>query len=240
MQEKESIMANELVAFDPRNYTPLALPAEEFREAITENMGDGGMSVSDLMKVKVPSGGGRAWDVGEDSLKELKGIVVFHTSPNAYWADSFTGASNPPDCSSVDGKTGTGNPGGDCASCAMNQFGSDGGKGKACKNMKRLYILLEGNMLPIRLDLPPTSLKAYRQYTVKLTTGAVPYWACETVLTLRKEKNPEGIEYSIVEFRMGEMLRGESKTSLKSFRDAIIPMLEADSHAALRDEAGAF
>lgn len=231
-------MPNEIVPFDARNYTPLALPADEFREAITENMGDGGMSVADLMKVKVPSGGGRAWDVGEETITALKGIIVYHTSPNAYWADTFSGANNPPDCASTDGRTGVGNPGGDCALCPMNQFGSDGNKGKACKNMRRLYILMEGNMLPIRLDLPPTSLKAYRQYTVGLTTRALPYWAVETILTLRKEKNPDNIEYSVVEFKPGEIIKDQNKAGIKAFRESIIPMLEADSHRATQEADG--
>lgn len=227
-------MANEITVFDPRNYTPLALPAEEFREAVTENMGDGGMSVSDLMRVKVPSGGGRAWDLGEETVTSLKGIIVFHTSPNAYWAETFQGGNTPPDCSSADGHVGVGNPGGECATCPMNQFGSDGGKGKACKNMKRLYLLLEGNMLPIVLNLPPTSLKAYRQYTTGLTTRAVTYWACETIMTLRKEKNPEGIDYSVVEFKMGEIIKGDAKAGIRAFREAIIPMLTAEAARAVQ------
>jgi hypothetical protein len=129
----------------------------------------------------------------------------------------------------VDGITGTGNPGGSCSDCPFNQFGSDGGKGKACKNMKLLYILTEGNMLPLVVSLPPSSLSAYRKYTVGLTTRAVSYFSCESILTLRKEKNEGGIEYSMVEFRIGELLGPQDKEAIKSFRQAIIPMLEQNA-----------
>lgn len=225
-------MANDLMVFHNENYLPMAISQEDFREAVVENMGDGGMSASDLMKIKVPSGGGRAWDINGDVEKELRGVIVYHSSPNAFWAQAFDGQNNPPDCFSADGHIGVGNPGGDCATCPMNQFGSDGGKGKACKNMKRLYILMEGAMLPVVLNVPPTSLKAYKQYTVGLTTRALPYWGVQTHMTLKKAVSGTGIEYSEIEFSCGPIVPKEQKEALKGYRDAIIPMLEADTRAA--------
>lgn len=226
-------MANDLVVFRQENYLPMMISQDDFREAISENLGDGGMSVSDLMKIKVPSAGGRAWDINGEPEKELRGVIIFHTSPNAFWADQFNGQNNPPDCSSIDGHTGVGSPGGECLSCPMNQFGSDGGKGKMCKNMKRLYVLTQDAMLPVVVNLPPTSLKVYKQYTVGLTTRAIPYWGLETVMTLEKDKNPDGIEYSKVVFTLGAIIPKEQKPGIKAYRDAIIPMLEADTRRAV-------
>jgi len=223
-------MANDLVIFHQEDYLPMAISQEEFAEAVTENLGGSGMNSSDLMRIKVPSGGGLAWEINGEPEKKLKGIIVFHSSPNAFWAAEFDGQNNPPDCFSPDGHTGIGDPGGACATCPMNQFGSASkGKGKACKNMRRLYILMADAMLPVAVNLPPTSLKAYKQYTVGLTTRALPYWGVETVLTLKKEKSADGIDYSAVEFALGPIVPKDSKAGIRAYRDAIIPMLQQDT-----------
>ena len=42
---------------------------------------------------------------------------------------------------------------------------SDGNnKGKACKNMRMLYLLRSGEYMPIQIALPPTSLTPYTRF----------------------------------------------------------------------------
>ena len=79
--------------------------------------------------------------------------------------DSEYDDDQPPLCQSFDGKVGYGEPGGTCADCVLNQFGSDGNnKGKACKNMRMLYLLRSGEYMPIQIALPPTSLMPYTRF----------------------------------------------------------------------------
>ena len=88
-------------------------------------------------RVKIPSGGGLAFEIpgddpeNPDVAKELIGVIVDHHLINAFWQDKYSGGNTPPECSSMEGKVGTGNPGGSCKLCPLNQFGSgEGGHGK--------------------------------------------------------------------------------------------------------------
>ena len=64
--------------------------------------------------------------------------------------------------------TGEGDPGGACAKCRYNQFGSGESGGKACKNRRRIYILREGEVFPVLLSLPTGSLKEFTRYIQRL------------------------------------------------------------------------
>ena len=102
-----------------------------------------------LDRVKLPAGGGTAFEVpaddgeGTDMVKELRGVILFNHPAYAMYRDKYAGGNAAPDCSSFDGITGCGNPGGACADCPYNKFGSGDGKSKLCKNKRLLYILRE-------------------------------------------------------------------------------------------------
>jgi hypothetical protein len=178
---------------------------------IQDNMGGETVSPGDLARIKVPSGGGLFWTVTdadgqEQPVKTLDGIIVHITRRRAYWQGSEP-SGDPPDCSSSDCLVGVGNPGGQCASCPLNQFGTshkpDGsqGRGKACKETKLIFLLREGLLLPDVVSVPPASLKGLRQWQLKL--GA-PYWSILTRLGLEKTSNKDGTEYArIVPTKLG-------------------------------------
>jgi hypothetical protein len=106
-------------------------------------------------RVKIPAGGSTAFELpteGEETemVKEFSAVILHQHALNAYYKTKYTGGSNPPDCGSYDGKVGIGEPGGICANCLLNRYGSDeNGNGKGCKNKRRLYILREGEMFPL-------------------------------------------------------------------------------------------
>ncbi len=83
-------------------------------------------------RIKIPSAGSTVFEVpgenpGEpDTVKEFSAVILYHHPLYAYYKDKYTGGSNPPDCGSFDGVTGEGDPGGSCAKCPYNQFGSGG------------------------------------------------------------------------------------------------------------------
>lgn len=59
-----------------------------------------------------------------------------------------------------------------CATCPMNQFGSDG-NGKACKNKRRLAVLpadFDANTPVYTLEVSPTGLKAFDKYVSALAS----------------------------------------------------------------------
>jgi len=178
-------------------------------------------------RVKIPSGGGVAFEVpgddpdSPDSVKELIGVIVDHHPVNAYWAVKYDGANNPPDCSSMDGRAGVGDPGGTCKACPFNQFGSDG-NGKACKNMHRVYILRENDTFPLLLTLPPTSLKNLSDYLGKRIVGkGLRSYGVKTKVTLKKVANSTGINYSQAVFAVAEHLGQEGAAQGKAYSDGI-------------------
>lgn len=195
-------------------------------------------------RVKIPSGGGLAFEVpgddpdSPDIAKELVGIVIDHHPVNAYWESKYDGQNTSPSCSSMDGKYGNGwdanwnsvnqstgelikNPtcNGCCRDCYFNKFGSDG-EGKACKNMHRLYILPENSPLPYILTLPPTSIKAWKEYLGKriVVKGLRPHHVI-TKVTLKKQENKGGISYSSAQFSIVGRVDDKFKAELDSFKD---------------------
>lgn len=215
----------------------LAVKAETFdlvtlsgdlAEAVQEEMD--GLGSIPFDRVKIPSGGGLAFEVpGEteddtESLTELVGVILDHNPVNAYWAEKFAGGNESPDCSSYDGKQGVVRETGecrDCERCPYNQFGSDGA-GKACKNMHRVYILREGNPVPLILTLPPTSLKYLRNYVAKsIILKGFRCWQVITKVTLKKEKSKDGITYSRAAFALVDKLAPEQIASTEAMKNMV-------------------
>lgn len=191
------------------------LPAlsDDVGQALAEEME--GLQLS-FPRIKIPSGGGLAFEVpgddpeNPDAEKEIVGVIVDHHPVNAYWQDKYSGANNPPDCASMDGKIGVDQDGNrkPCNSCPMNEWGTaEDGRGKACKNMHRVYILREGEMLPLLLTLPPTSLKNLSDYLgLRVITKGLRSYGVITKVSLKKAQNAGGINYSQAVFALAGKL----------------------------------
>ena len=172
--------------------------------------------------VRIPAGGGLAFEVpdpeGEpESVKDIVGVIVDHHPARTYWKDAFGGQGRPPDCASLDGDTGTAGADSElawagssraCEGCPMNQWGSDErGRGKACKELHRLYVLQQGDAFPLLLTLPPTSLKNLSGYLGKrvLAQGMRSYGVL-TRVALKRATNSGGINYSQATFALAGRL----------------------------------
>ena len=216
---------NELAVMD--NFD-LQVIGENLAEAVMEEMD--GLGTLPFDRVKIPSGGGLAFEMpGEDenspaSVTEITGVILDHYPVNAYWADKFEGGNQPPDCASYDGKQGLERETGvarECATCPYNQFGSDG-RGKACKNIHRIFILREANPVPLMLSLPPTSLKYMRDYIAKrVLFKGLRSWQVVTRITLKKEKSAAGIAYSHAVFTLAGRLNQEQLSKTEAMKDCI-------------------
>lgn len=220
-------MAKNEVAVVADNFNLVTLSGE-LGEAIAEEMD--GLGTIPYDRVKIPSGGGLAFEIpGEDpdnpeSATEIVGVILYHHPVNAFWKEKFAGGNEQPDCSSFDGKQGVERETGeckDCGKCAYNQFGSDGA-GKACKNMHRVYIVREGNPVPLILTLPPTSIKSMRDYIGKsIVLKGMRSYDAVTKITLKKEKNAAGIAYSRAVFAFAGKLNPTAAAEAKAMADSI-------------------
>lgn len=220
-------MSNELT----KTNTGYVIPnmSNDVTDGIMEELN--GLNIS-LDKVKIPAGGGLAFEVpGEDpdspdSEKEIIGVIVDHYPLNSFWTEKYNGQNVAPNCYSTDNRIGIGTPGGECAKCSYNKFGSgEDGQSKACKNAHRLYILRSGELYPVVVTIPPTSLKSLSDYLAKrIVTKGLRSYGVVTKLTLKKATNNTGIAYSQVQFAVVEKLSPENAEILKKFGDSIRPI----------------
>lgn len=229
-------MANELAKVDVESFALVKADPVKTGEMIRANIGDRDITAGQLDRIKVPSGGATNWNImgldGEESMKELQGIIMHWTEPRAFWLKQFgTGeAGARPDCASDDSTFGVGDPGGLCSKCPNAQYGTkrgpDGklGKGQACKQIRQLFLIQRDELLPMIVNVPPASLKACSQYFLRLASKLTPYWGVVTNLRLTR-CDMQGAPYAKIDFSVGAKLGGEQITKIEALRKAILPAL---------------
>lgn len=215
---------NELAAPDDvQSYAIMKADPAKVGALLAENLGGDDLSEFDLEKIKWPSGGIPAFprntDEGTVTLNTLTGVVIYHGTRRAFWHEKYgQGESGPPQCSSVDGRTGTGHYPGEkldgpamtrgCRRCPYNQFGSgtnDKGertKGKACQERKMIFMALPDSILPVGVSLPPTSLKPWKDYAMHCASKGKDIRAVVTEISLEVKKNDGGVDYSVGKFKI--------------------------------------
>lgn len=215
--------------------TPFILPDAEVNDAgftkeeLAEDMD--GLQLG-FQRVKIPSGGQVQFELPSEDpdnpeyARYLDGVIVYSHNANAYWINGRDDDDNtPPDCQSTDGKLGYGTPGGICATCPYNQFGSDPdpkgtGKGKACKNQRIIYLLRSGDAMPIQLSLSPTSIRPYTDF-VKTAFVLRRRGVCGSVVRIGLKKASNGKnDYSIATFKRLYDFAGEELAQVRAYADS--------------------
>lgn len=165
-------------------------------------------------------------DPFDEVMETLEGVIVYKHKARGYWPQ---GGGKVPECSSMDGITGTITESGEtrkCAECIFNEWGSaeseDGekSKGKACKEMRRLYLDMEDYSLPLMLTLPPTSITEFDNYISARMTKGIPDIFKETIIELNKEES-HGYTYAVAKFSIGDKVEPKRIFELKDKRKLI-------------------
>jgi len=228
---------NELIKIENANFDLVPFNAETAQTIAEELDGLDGFRFDE---VKIPSGGSLAFELPSDdpdnpeTATSITGIIAYHHSANARWEGDYTGdaETNAPVCISYDGVLGfSAGTCTECKDCPYNQFGSDeSGVGKACKNMKRVYILRSGELLPLVLVLPPTSIRPFREYLGRLVKRGKKPSGVITKITLKKEKSQSGIVYSRVALEKVAELSPDEQAAVAGIRKDLEAFLEAQTH----------
>lgn len=229
----------ELTVVDPSSFAVLAADPSLVREVLAENLGGGQFSPFDLDQVHVPGAGGTTWEIptieGTEEIKTLDGVIVYWRDGRSFWRTSFDekGGGNPPDCYSVDGVIGIGDPGGDCRTCPMAQFGSAatvfnraGSQAQACRATRMLLVVRQGDLLPLVVSVPPSSLKPIKQYFIQLSRVGLPYYGVISRFTLNKTKSGGGIAYAEIQPTMIGKLSPEQAARMKTYNEQLRPAIE--------------
>jgi len=235
----------DLVPVDELHSLFPALGDPDMLEALNANLGDSdSVGVFDLDRVKIPAGGGVNWEVpgldGMDAVKHLRGVIVGTIPRRSYWEVSLdeqsSGDPSPPDCSSDNAKFGKGlygvgsdlHPSGECATCPMNQFQEIKGRNtKPCSEQRLTLFLRENTVLPVVVQLPPTSMKEMKTYMLRLSSNGIAFYKAITKLALRRvEANPA---YSVVVPTLDGQLDAESAAPLKKLGDDVLAAYQAQT-----------
>ena len=241
MYEQNNAMMTQHTTPDLAFVLPAMVESCDFTaEELAEDMDGLSMSFS---RIKIPSGGGRFFEIPTDDpdnpecAATLEGVILHHHAHCAYWPESNDDEDNKPLCSSFDGKIGIGVPGGSCATCQLNTYGTAAkGAGKACKNMRVIYLLRSGEYLPIQINLPPTSIKPFNDFYSKAFAlrRRAPYGSIVRI-GLKQENNGKE-DYSVATFRRIADFSGEKLLQVKAyannFKDQLKLIMEQRAKAA--------
>lgn len=229
-QNTSMVAANEQNKF----LLPAMVEGDFSRDEIAEDAD--GLQMMSFQRVKIPAGGALQFEVptedpdNPDYTRTLEGVILYNHSAYTLWPEgSEYDEDTKPLCSSVDGKTGIGVPGGACATCPMNAYGSakDGGRGKACKNMRHLYLLRSGEYMPLLLSLPPTSIRPFKEflnrafvYRQRATYGSL------VQIGLKKDNNGSN-DYSVATFRLLRDFQGEELAQIRAYANVFKEQVKA-------------
>ena len=161
--------------------------------------------------------------------KTLTGTIMYHHKARGYWEVE---GQQLPTCSSMDGLTGLDENGEQhsCATCPFNAWGSGkDGRGKACKEMRWIYVLQEGEIIPSRISLPPTSLGQFDAFVTALAQRKIAPIMKMVRIGLEKTER-HGFTYSVL---------GQPEVLGDVEREKIVEMLKLrDSVVAAAKKAG--
>ena len=209
---------------------PVALTVSEeearaVKEAFATNIASGSITEFDLPRIK-PVNGEALWKIptleGHQTAQSIEGVIVFARDTRAYYPGKEI-KNQPPDCSSIDGITGVAkagvNLGGDCKTCPMAQWDSAQDSGaQACKQSKQLFMLRGNSMFLEVVSLPPTSLKAVRQFFLKLVTQGIQYHQCIVRIDLVEAKNAQQQTYGKADLKFVRRLSADEAARAADFR----------------------
>ena len=177
------------------------------------------------------------------SIDELKAIVLFKQKTRGCWEEG----NKTPLCSSFDGLIGTDANGNSrkCAECPKNAWGSGKeGRGKSCKEMRRVFLLTPENALPIQISFPPTSISVIDNFFSARLTNRISDIAKEVKFSLSKTTS-HGFDFALAVLKNGSDVPAKDILVVNKLRQKFvdswrnIAIDEDDYGAADEPDAGA-
>ncbi len=196
-----------------------------------------------------------------EPVRDLVGIPLIVVPRRQLWGDKKIGSGDRPVCSSTDlihgvkrrdDKTGAvdisqnildiaipGGADGLCAGCPFDEWGTavkqDGtpGEGKRCQESRVIYFLRVGDILPVKLTIPPSSLGNFRKSLKQLPDK---FDQCVVRIYITKGKNGDGQDVGMFNIEPKSTLDDEAVERLNAFRPLFQKVIE--NATAERTDAG--
>lgn len=177
----------------------------------------------------------------DETVKTFKGVFI-HVEPSKVWWPTKYGAAKQegddgfPACFSRDliepDKDAKDPQAPRCAGCPQNEWGSDvksdgsQGRGRACKEVRRIFLMAEGHLSPHWMAVPPSSLKALSSYFITIRDkGFQKPQEVVTTFSLKTVENKDGVEYSELSLALGEVLPITVLAMIADWKKKIMEML---------------
>ena len=240
LQAKEPVIETALATVNS-DYSALTNNAIDI---INENLKSQPLSYQLFDTIKSPSGGITSFSVpslsGEDMEKELTGIILDYTTPQAYWKTPDPVEGTPPDCYSRDSIIS--HEGKPCVQCVFNTFGSKNGdsNAKGCKEQVQILLLRPDNIMPVIVRVPVSSKLLFQKYMIRLIGKMIPLSGVVTKITLEKATSREGKPYALYNFEMVKQLSPDEAANAKAFGQKFTEVLNAADvpEIVIQEEAG--
>jgi hypothetical protein len=242
-------MSTELVPID--DFGALA-EAGDVALAMKENFGEGEtFDESLLIRVKIPSGGGKKWvietAVGEETVAQIEGVLAGYEPRGVLWPseeDAIEGTMpvlithdfvyakrvgdipdhmrDALDACHVEGDWY------DWETLPYAKFGSSSkgsGKGKRVKDQRVLYVLRKKDPFPLIIVAQPGSLKNMKTFIRDISFAGIPHYNAVVSLGLEQTKDEVGNKYSrIVPKLTGQLSMEDGLKVKKQFTEPIREM----------------
>lgn len=185
-----------------------------------------------LPVIKILHAGANSFELprtGDDEdgpvVREFEGVILDKTLGKLYWRESYGGGQGgPPDCASANGLTPyTTNPiNPRCTSCKLNKFGSgvdnqgQPTRGKACRDVRRLYLKVDGYNLPLQLSVSAANIKVLDTYLTDLVNQGRQIGTVITRFKAVEAKNAAGVSFTGLELSTARRLEWDEMKLIKA------------------------
>lgn len=212
----------------------LAVDMEKLPDLIVSNVGEKGLSVDRLERIVNPKAGATKWGIptlegDPEETSEIEGIIVFHKLSRARWSGAYNpGNTEPPLCSSKNGFTGEGDPGGKCSDCPYGKFTEDK-KGDSvkpeCRVVKQVFIRFPNELLPTVLNITAINIGNAESYLFKLLNKNRKFNSVVTKINLTADTSKSGYDYAKTNFAATALLSPDQAAEMDEYTEMIKPML---------------
>jgi len=227
-------MAKDAIIEAPKfELAPMDMGPEELADLVTANIGDDDLDAFDLPRAVNPSDKATDWSIeGLDEKPEtvdtIEGVIIHHRTIRAYWEKEYSGSGGPPDCSSIDARQGVGTPGGKCADCPLTAFGSGKNNSQACRIIKQLFMIREGEILPTTVNITAVNVKIPKKYMLDLLSKKrKKFNRVITKITNVTDKSNSGFNYAKTIFSVSGVLSPEQSAAMETMTQLMAPILGA-------------
>jgi hypothetical protein len=213
----------------------MQMTTEDLGAIIVANVGDRGLTVTNLDRALNPSSKATEWEIptlegDPEKTDTIKGVIVFHKLSRARWPGAYKGGGDPPVCSSKNGIFAEGDPGGQCNKCPYAKFtkNADGEDVKPeCRVVKQLFIKRPDELLPLLVNITSVNLPLVDSYLYKLLNKQRLFSSVVTTIHNTSAVSSGGFPYAKTNFSTHEadFLPEELAAEMKEYTEFIKPML---------------